>query len=259
MSDKIDHIKKDLETIIKNQNTIISEVNDVKTRVFNLENKDNNKITDENHLIEAIVKEKNLLQEKIDFIDESIKNINETLLKMKIENENENDDKIKHRKKSKQCRYDRKGFCKRRESCHFVHSDEICEDYVVVGVCSKDDCRQRHPEYCYSFLQSHCKWGQSCRYLHKEQMKEMIINSENVANENAEDTIIIVEAEESPPKCNNCTDKDKCVSCIIQHVLTDHESFPCLDANDTESVESIMEKFKALKDDEKAFDETACL
>jgi hypothetical protein len=42
-------------------------------------------------------------------------------------------------------------------------------------------------------------------------------------------------------------------------VLTDHESFPCLDENDTESVESIMEKFKALKDDEKAFDETACL
>ena len=41
-------------------------------------------------------------------------------------------------------------------------------------------------------------------------------------------------------------------------LLSYHESFPRLDENDTESVESLMEKVKALKDDDKALDEIVC-
>jgi hypothetical protein len=219
-------IKKDLEKIIKNQNTIMSDVIDIKGRVCKLENRENSKLMDEKFGLEAIFKEKNLLQQKINCIDESIKLLNEKLDDMKMEKEIENKDSTKPCTKivkPKQCRYDRKGFCNKRERCLFFHTQRVCEDYVVIGVCSQENCEQRHPQNCHSFLQSQCKWGKRCKYLHKEQIIEKIIKSQANEKESNKDAIKVVETEEEDPlsNCNECTNEDKCIGCIMQRVYND--------------------------------------
>ena len=178
---------------------------------------------DEKVSLEAIYREKDLLQQKINCIDESIK---------------------------------LKGFCNKRERCLFFHTQRVCEDYVVIGVCSQENCEQRHPQNCHSFLQSQCKWGKRCKYMHKEQIIEKIIKSRGNKKENHKDAIEVVETEEEDPlsNCNECTNEDKCIGCIMQRVYND--SFECLDDSDTESIESIMKKAKAFEKDEDMAKET---
>ena len=147
-----------------------------------------------------------------------------------------------------------KDFAIKEKGVFFFHTQRVCEDYVVIGVCSQENCEQRHPENCHSFLQSQCKWGKRCKYLHKEQIIEKIIKSQATEKENHKDTIKGAETEEEDPisNCNECTNEDKCIGCIMRHVNND--SFECLD--DTESIESIMKKAKAFEKDEDMARET---
>ena len=141
-------IKEDLKTIIENQETIITEILDIKRRVNIIE-----KVKDfqEDVIIEKIQEQKEILQEKIDTIEMSIKLIDRMLQsENKPKEENEESETVK----LKQCRYNRRGFCKMKDECPFYHSSEICVDFVVSGVCSETSCLQRHPQTCYSFVQS---------------------------------------------------------------------------------------------------------
>ena len=85
-------------------------------------------------------------------VTNKIRLIDNTLEEMKIEIETlkkpvvetvETSDKENQRK---QCKYDRKGYCKESENCLFAHSNEICEIYLEQGVCWKPNCYRRHPK-----------------------------------------------------------------------------------------------------------------
>ena len=42
----------------------------------------------------------------------------------------------------KQCKYDRKGFCRQAENCLFLHADTTCEIYLRTVVCWKLNCHK---------------------------------------------------------------------------------------------------------------------
>lgn len=96
-------------------------------------------------------------------------------------------------KKTKQCKYNRKGYCRVKGSCPFFHSTKICEDIVAIGVCKKNTWFERHPDNCYNITQSECQWGRRCQYLHREQMIQIIKKYESSIEESDTDDEQIVE------------------------------------------------------------------
>ena len=104
-------------------------------------------------------------------IDDSINDTNVKIKESmkKIEELEEN----KPENETKQCVYDRKGYCKEGNSCKYFHAQEICSEYEKNGVCAKKECRKRHPRKCRYDQRSICHRGQSCRYLHEMRRTEM--------------------------------------------------------------------------------------
>ena len=256
-SDSMDsNIQKDTKAIIENQKIITNEVIEIKRRVITLENKEG--LISE--FIENVQEQMGLLQEKIDSIEASI-NILDKLIDMNTKKENESKEIIEtsdNKEKAKQCKFDRKGFCYHRERCAYYHASEICDKFVVIGVCSDLKCRKRHPHRCHSFIQSECRWGTDCRYLHREQMIEIIIKNDKAneyegdkddseVNENVNDT------DNDDPQtqkienneCKECTYEDKCVPCIMliarEELNTSYGSYEVEEL----SIEAIMAKAKA--------------
>ena len=261
-TDSIDSsLKQDIKAIIDNQKIIMNEVIEIKRRVIKIENKEDSI----SEFIENVQEQKDLLQEKIDSIEVSI-NIIDKLIEMKAKTENKSKDTSEASDKNeeiKQCKFDRKGFCYNRERCAYYHASKICDTFVVVGVCSDLRCRKRHPKRCHSFIQSECRWSQDCKYLHREQMIEMIMKSERAneyegdkdeddsdVNENADDK----ENEEPQThemdnnECKECTYDDKCVPCIMSIAREDLDtSYGSYELED-ESIETLMAKAKAFDD-----------
>ena len=65
-------------------------------------------------------------------------------------------------------------------------------------------------------------------------LSEAILTQEsNEMKEGAQDIILLNLG--SSPKCNNCTDEENYVNCIMKHVLTDHELFVYSDEISIES------------------------
>ena len=64
----------------------------------------------------------------------------------------------------KQCKYDRKGYCRESENCAFLHSESVCDLYLQTGICWRQTCRVRHPKVCR--YGDKCYRGSDCRYLH---------------------------------------------------------------------------------------------
>ena len=263
-------IKENLKIIIENQEKIITEVLDIKRRVNIIEKARGFR---EDVIIEKIEEQKEILLEKIDTIDMSIKLIDKMLHsenKPKEVDANEENDTVK----LKQCRYNRKGYCKMKDECPFYHSSAICVNFVVFGVCSEPSCLERHPQTCYNFLQSECRWGKRCKYLHREQMIQIIIANDK-ANENSEkeysnegkivDQINIERKDEfNQIKCKECTKESECIDCIMKKALSD-DFLKCDDCTTEnacaecevingeyleESIESIMAKAKAFEDED---------
>ena len=238
-------IQKDVKIVIENQQVIINELLDIKRRVRVIENVENTKKNDERMLFQYIQGQKDSLQEKIDTIEIAIKLLDDKLGRMKADKDSEARKTFKPSEKemkTKQCKYDRKGFCRNREKCAYFHAFESCDDFVVTGICSKSGCDKRHPKTCYNFIQSECRWGQSCRYLHREQMIQIIVKHQeenekeldNKERENCEiseeDDTYEVDCIDKNIDCKECTQEDKYVNCIMKHVLTDHggrTTVPC--------------------------------
>ena len=107
-------------------------------------------------------------QSKIDVligkIDDKLDNLNQRIVETVSNIENLERKEIESEKK--QCIHDRKGYCKNGNSCPFFHTNEICKEYIVNKICTKLQCRKRHPQRCRYFLKTICRRGDTCRYLH---------------------------------------------------------------------------------------------
>ena len=51
----------------------------------------------------------------------------------------------------------------------------LFKQFVVIGECRNWGCRWIHPENCHAFLESKCRWGKKCKYLHEEEMIQIIV------------------------------------------------------------------------------------
>jgi len=77
---------------------------------------------------------------------------------------------------NKVCKANKFGFCKFGNNCENKHIDILCED----SSCNTSECERRHPRPCKYFLFiKKCKFGEYCKYLHKEQIDKNVIDLEN--------------------------------------------------------------------------------
>ena len=66
--------------------------------------------------------------------------------------------------KDRICIYEKYGFCRNGATCKFTHPTLVCDD----DKCNIKDCSMRHPQACRFFTNnSHCKFDDSCKFLHK--------------------------------------------------------------------------------------------
>ena len=67
--------------------------------------------------------------------------------------------------KDKVCRYNKYGFCKYGDKCHFRHENVVC----VVKKCTVIDCDKRHPVTCKYYRNfKRCKYLY-CAYKHEKE------------------------------------------------------------------------------------------
>ena len=145
---KVDRVVANSEYKKNDINELIIEKIDTLTRdIESLKTKETNLSDDVNHL-EA---ERTKVTDKLIEIDNVILQLKENVIEEK-------------QVERKQCKYDRQGYCKESESCPFYHTNEMCEDYIRLGICYKETCRLRHPKPCR--YRDQCYRGKVCRYLH---------------------------------------------------------------------------------------------
>ena len=73
------------------------------------------------------------------------------------------------------CVYEKFGFCRNGAGCKFTHPTLVCDDEK----CNIKDCSKRHPQACRFFTSySHCKFGDTCKFLHKRKPVDTISNEE---------------------------------------------------------------------------------
>ena len=72
------------------------------------------------------------------------------------------------KKKRKTCKYFKRGFCKNRNGCRFLHTLENCEDWILKeGSCINQHCQKRHIPTCIYHNIGKCRFGSKCHYIHK--------------------------------------------------------------------------------------------
>ena len=65
------------------------------------------------------------------------------------------------------CKYEKFGFCMKREECENFHPTERCND----DNCNIVSCKKRHPQPCRFFgTEKGCRFGSSCKFDHQRQM-----------------------------------------------------------------------------------------
>ena len=69
---------------------------------------------------------------------------------------------------AKRCNFFNRGFCKEGLDCRFDHSEiEICERFLVEGICLQKDCNKRHLYKCkYLSSPGGCFRGDACAFSH---------------------------------------------------------------------------------------------
>ena len=77
--------------------------------------------------------------------------------------------------KDRICVYEKFGFCRNGAGCKFTHPTLVCDDEK----CNIKDCTKRHPQACRFFTNySHCKFGDTCKFLHKRKPVDTISNED---------------------------------------------------------------------------------
>ena len=67
------------------------------------------------------------------------------------------------------CLHFKFGFCRFRETCRFIHNDDLCQD----DQCDVFSCSKRHPKQCRYFKDfNRCKYGDYCSYKHEKEISK---------------------------------------------------------------------------------------
>ena len=64
------------------------------------------------------------------------------------------------------CKWEKFGYCRKKNDCPDYHPIEVCNEEV----CNESKCHKRHPQPCRFFRTGTCKFGESCKYDHKQQI-----------------------------------------------------------------------------------------
>ena len=74
---------------------------------------------------------------------------------------------------AKRCNFFNRRFCKEGLDCRFDHSEiEICERFLVDGICLQKDCNKRHLYKCkYLSSPGGCFRGDECAFSHDAEEK----------------------------------------------------------------------------------------
>ena len=137
---------------------LIEEVEGLKKEEIKLSDDVTNLETEQRHVAD-----------KIGLIDDTLEGIKAEIevLQKHIENDNSashrGDETDKRADLRKQCKFNRKGYCKESQ-CEFFHSDITCQVYKENRTCWKQNCRERHPKVCR--YADKCYRGKLCRYFH---------------------------------------------------------------------------------------------
>ena len=116
--------------------------------------------------VESLKVEQCKLDALINQIDDKISSVNVEIQESIVKIETLEDEAKQAQRKV--CIYDRKGYCKEGNNCLFAHAQEICTDYMKSRICTRNNCRKRHPRPCRYFSRNICRRGDSCRYLHEK-------------------------------------------------------------------------------------------
>ena len=127
---------------------VIQEILGMKIRIEVLEKKETNKNVTIDFIVADLINQKQTLQKKLDQVDQSINFLDKKIKEFDTTEtvKDIDDSKDESQRETKQCTYDRRGFCKSKRNCPFV----------VFGECKKSRCIKRHPKTCYAFFESRC-------------------------------------------------------------------------------------------------------
>ena len=159
-SHKMDDIFNDLNYLFKCQQFVIDRTNFLENKRVNILNRLKNMEHEINN------------EEKGTLINRVI--LMEINVNRKFDSNNDKTYDVHHRTEGKRCRYNNRGVCKMEDSCRYLHSHEICNEFISEGKCSQPhQCYYRHPKDCKYWVGDArgCWRGDQCKFLHKASKK----------------------------------------------------------------------------------------
>ena len=244
-------IKNDMMLIIENQKLVIGEILGLKTRIEVLERQDVNKNIAIDNIVESLLHQKRIIQQKLNQVDESIFYLNGKLEECR-NNEIIQPSETSHKKSVKICKFNRTGFCRERENCLYFHGLKDCQEFSDSGVCLKPKCSKRHPKTCIYFQRGECQWGSRCKYLHKVNL-EIVENVDESLDDCEKEPLDQLLAKNI--ECKECKMDDKCINCIMKYAMSPEFLDEVLlnssyNSCEDESIETIMAKAKAFEEED---------
>ena len=239
-----------MNLIIVNQKLVIAEILGMKSRIETLERQDINKNVAIDIVVESLLHQKRIIQQKLNQVDESLFYLNFKLA-------SRNDEMVKPKEAAdkkivKICRFNRTGFCREREKCPYFHGIKVCQEFLDSGVCMKQKCCERHPKRCIYFQRGECEWGSNCKYLHIANVKIVQTDEElDISNSEAK----IVKDSKQDGHDDNTLDSDETIESIMAKARAfEDDDDDTLDYDET--IESIMAKARAFEDSDESESES---
>ena len=126
-SKEISEVKTENKSLKEKNDELTKKCNETSTKVTALEIKNTRLETQIEHLIEAVGKRDNSSQDE-DFQPTATSRMDALSPKMT------------------KCRHNDKAICLRKETCHYIHHNLVCNAFSKYGRCEKEEtCPKRHP------------------------------------------------------------------------------------------------------------------
>ena len=168
------NLKKKMNLLENKFELLINQIKGINKRISTIEEE----MEHNNNSKEAkeIIKLQPIMDEIIVANSDAIKNLKVEVGNIKQNNKynekyNTNVENITSSNKVKQikCKYNNRGYCRKRKQCKYIHSNIICEEHTNGEVCGNKYCEFRHPKKCLYFRMKYkCRFGVLCQYLHEE-------------------------------------------------------------------------------------------
>ena len=72
----------------------------------------------------------------------------------------------------KVCKFHTNGFCRRGQTCIYLHSKQDCKEHTESGKCTKSVCLERHRQDCWFYKsRKGCNNAAHCNFLHRDNSK----------------------------------------------------------------------------------------